>query len=207
MVHILPQLPYKYDALKPFLDTQTMQLHHGKHHQTYVDKLNEALKKYPLIADKKVEELLENNLAIVPEEIKTAIKNHGGGHVNHTIFWESLSPSKQDPSETFKALLEKEFLSFEKFKEMFSNAAITQFGSGWAWLVYNKKTKMLEVFNMPNQNSPISEGKLPLLTLDVWEHAYYLKYQNRRAEYVQAFWNNVNWQKVEERYNSAHKVH
>ena len=196
----LPKLEYEYSALEPFIDEKTMQIHHTRHHQTYVDKLNEALAKHPEIADKKVEELLADNLKIVPEDIKTAIKNHGGGHINHSFFWKILK--KDVPiSDSFKKILEKEFESFDKFKETFTNSALARFGSGWTWLVLNKGK--LEIYSTANQDSPLIEGKIPILGLDVWEHAYYLKYQNKRADYIQAFWNIVNWKKVEENYNSA----
>jgi Fe-Mn family superoxide dismutase len=204
MTYILPKLSYEYNALEPFMDAQTVQIHHSKHHQTYTDKFNEAVSKHPELFDKKPEELLKNNLAIVPEDIKTAVRNHGGGYLNHCLFGEILAPGQQAPSAKFKKIIEKEFESFDKFKEQFSNAALTQFGSGWAWLVVTPEKK-LKVYNLPNQDSPISKGDTPLLTIDVWEHAYYLKYQNKRADFIANFWNMINWKRVEELYNSAIK--
>ncbi|VVB80419.1 Superoxide dismutase [Fe] [uncultured archaeon] len=204
MVYTLPKLNFEYNSLEPFMDAQTVQIHHSKHHQTYTDKLNEAVSKHPELFKKKPEELLKNNLALVPEDIKTAVRNHGGGYWNHCFFWEILAPGKQTPSEKFKKIIEKEFESFDKFKEQFSNAALTQFGSGWAWLVLTPEKK-LKIYNLPNQDSPISKGDIPLLTIDVWEHAYYLKYQNKRVEFIANFWNIINWKKVEELYKSAIK--
>jgi Fe-Mn family superoxide dismutase len=199
MKHELPKLNYAYDSLEPFIDAKTMEIHYTKHHQAYIDKLNDALSKYPELQNKKVEELLANNLKIVPEEIKTPVRNHGGGHFNHTFFWQIL---KKDTSisPNFKKIIEKEFTNFDKFKEQFTASAIGVFGSGWAWLVLNKGK--LEICQTGRQDSPISEGKIPILGLDVWEHAYYLKYQNKRADYVSAFFNIINWKKVEEIYNS-----
>ncbi len=196
----LPKLSYGYDALEPFIDSQTMQIHHTKHHQTYVDKLNEAIAKHPELETKKVEELLANNLEIVPEDIKMAVRNHGGGHINHSFFWEILSKDKPI-SEEFKKIIEKEFTSFDKFKEEFSNAALTRFGSGWAWLVLTKDKK-LKIYNLPNQDSPLMTGDKPILGLDVWEHSYYIKYQNKRADYIKAFFEIINWEQVEKNYNS-----
>lgn len=197
MKHELPKLEYGYDTLEPFIDAKTMEIHHTKHHQAYIDKLNEALLKHPEIADKTVEELLANNLKIVPEDIKTAVRNHGGGHLNHSLFWQLLKKDVKISS-NFSKIIEKSFGSFDKFKEQFNNAALTRFGSGWAWLVLNKGK--LEVYNTANQDSPLMEGKIPILGLDVWEHAYYLKYQNKRLDYINAFWNVINWDKVEEIY-------
>ena len=198
MPYLLPKLPYAYNALEPYLDEQTMILHHTKHHQAYVDNLNAAVDKYPDLQKMKVEDLLKT-LDKVPESVKTAVKNHGGGHANHSLFWTLMKPKGGgEPKGDLKKEIEKTFSSFADFKKLFSDAAKTRFASGWAWLVSNKGK--LEVYNLPNQDSPLSEGKIPLLTLDVWEHAYYVKYQNRRAEYIEAWWNVVNWDEVEKRY-------
>jgi Fe-Mn family superoxide dismutase len=198
MKHLLPKLSYAYNALEPFIDAKTMEIHHSKHHQTYTDKFNEALEKHPELFDKKPEELL-SNLSLIPEDIRTTVRNHGGGYLNHCFFWEILSPEKQKPSDSFLKVIIKAFGSFDKFKEQFSASALGRFGSGWAWLVLNKN-KQLEITSTANQDSPLSEGKISLLAIDVWEHAYYLKYQNKRADYVSAFWNIINWKKVEELY-------
>ena len=198
MPYLLPKLPYAYNALEPYIDEQTMILHHTKHHQAYVDNLNAAVDKYPDLQKMKVEDLLKT-LDKVPESVKTAVKNHGGGHANHSLFWTLMKPKGGgEPKGDLKKEIEKTFSSFADFKKLFSDAAKTRFASGWAWLVSNKGK--LEVYNLPNQDSPLSEGKIPLLTLDVWEHAYYVKYQNRRAEYIEAWWNVVNWDEVEKRY-------
>jgi superoxide dismutase, Fe-Mn family len=204
MKHELPKLEYNYNALEPFIDETTMKIHHSKHHQAYVDKLNAALEKYPELQKKKVEELLANNLKTIPEEIRTAVRNHGGGHLNHSFFWKILAKDKPISSK-FKKILEQEFETFENFKELFANAALNRFGSGWAWLIFNPITKKLEITSTQNQDSPLIENKIPLLGLDVWEHAYYLKYQNRRADYISAFWNIINWEQVEENYNDSMK--
>jgi Fe-Mn family superoxide dismutase len=205
MPFTLPKLPYAYDALEPHIDAKTMELHHTKHHQTYVDKLNEALAKHPEIADVPIEALLED-LSKVPEDIRMAVRNHGGGHTNHALFWQLMMPAsqKKDFVGSVSEALKKLAPSFEDFQKQFSDAAMRVFGSGWAWLVVNKE-KNLEIFNMMNQDSPLSLGKKPILGLDVWEHAYYLKFQNRRAEYIAAWWNVVNWQKVEALYREAIK--
>lgn len=193
----LPPLPYAYDALEPHIDTKTMEIHHGKHHQTYVDKLNAALESWPDGQGKELEELLRN-LDSVPENIRTAVRNHGGGHLNHSFFWPLMKKGGGEPAGEIAEAIKKEFSDFAKFKEAFTNAALGVFGSGWAWLaVGNGK---LEIIKTPNQDSPISQGKIPVLGIDVWEHAYYLKYQNRRPEYVEAWWNIVNWEEVERRY-------
>jgi len=192
----LPKLEYAYDSLEPFIDEATMKIHHDKHHQAYTDKLNVALEKHPELKIRDAEELLKN-LKQVPEDIRTAIRNNGGGYVNHNFFWEILKKDVKIKGK-IKQEIEKRFGSFEKFKEEFTNAAIGLFGSGWAWLVVNNGK--LEITTTPNQDSPISEGKIPLLTIDVWEHAYYLKYQNRRADYVAAFFNVINWEKVEDNF-------
>ncbi len=201
MKYTLPKLNYSYDALEPFIDAKTMEIHYTKHHQAYIDKLNEALAKHPEIADKPVEKLLED-INSIPEDIRITVRNHGGGHLNHSLFWELL---KKDVllQGKIKEAIEKEFSSFDKFNEQFTNAALGRFGSGWVWLILNGKK--LEVYSTANQDSPIMEGKILLLGLDVWEHAYYLKYMNKRADYVSAFWNIINWTKVNELYERAIK--
>jgi superoxide dismutase, Fe-Mn family len=193
----LPKLEYAYNSFEPFIDEATMKLHHDKHHQTYTDKLNAALEKHPEIKAKMAEELLMN-LEKIPEDIRKAVKNHGGGYVNHNFFWKLLKKNTKLKGK-IKEAIEKKFGSFEKFKEEFTNSSLNLFGSGWAWLVMNKN-KEIEITTTSNQDSPISEGKFPLLTIDVWEHAYYLKYQNRRADYISAFFNVINWERVEENY-------
>lgn len=187
MKYNLPKLDYPYDALEPYIDKKTMEIHHTKHHQAYIDKLNEVLEKHPEIADKPVEELLKNlNNLPIPEEDKVLIRNHGGGHVNHSLFWKIMGPKKEVDGRLEKQI-EEQFGSLEKFKEIFENTAISHFGSGWAWLAKSPDGK-LEVFSLPNQDSPYLKGYEPIIGLDVWEHAYYLKYQNRRAEYVKNWW-------------------
>ncbi len=192
----LEPLPYAYYALEPFIDEQTMRVHHDKHHQTYLDKYTAAIEKFPELRAKKVEEVL-SDLKKIPAEVKTAIVNHGGGYANHKFFWEVL---KKDTKCDGKILAEfnRTFGNYDKFKEEFSKAALGLFGSGWVWLVYDAKKKKVEIITTANQDSPLSIGKVPLLTLDVWEHAYYLKYQNRRAEYVENFFKVINWDKVNE---------
>jgi len=202
MKHELPKLPYSYNALEPFIDAKTMEIHHTKHHQAYIDKLNAALEKYPDLQKKKVEDLLKN-LNSIPEEIRTLVRNHGGGHLNHSFFWKILTPKKTDPSPKLKAAIEKKFSSREKFMEEFSNKAVGLFGSGWCWLVI--KNKQLEIITTPNQDSPISQGFISLIGLDLWEHAYYLKYQNKRADYISAFWNILNRDEVSRIYEEAMK--
>jgi len=195
MKYKLPELGFAYDALEPFIDAKTMEIHHTKHHQAYVNNLNAALEKHP---DFKVE--LEDFLAdltLVPEDIRTAVRNNGGGHFNHTFFWQLLKVNNgKGPKGALLDAINDTFGSFDKFKEEFSKAAATRFGSGWAWLIVTKDNK-LKVTSTPNQDTPLAEGR-PLLGLDVWEHAYYLNYQNRRADYVSAFFQVVNWDKVEE---------
>ena len=204
MAHTLPKLPYAYDALEPDIDARTMEIHHTKHHQAYIDNLNKALEKYPELQEKKVEELLLD-FANIPEDIKVAVRNHGGGHANHSLFWELMTPDKKDREFKGKVAdeINKRFSGFEKFKEQFSDAAMKRFGSGWAWLVAHEGH--LEIISTANQDSPLMEGKSPLLGLDVWEHAYYLNYQNKRADYVRAWWNVVNWKKVNEIYEKITK--
>jgi Fe-Mn family superoxide dismutase len=201
MAFELPKLPYAYDALEPHIDAKTMEIHHTKHHNTYVTKLNDALKGNEELLSKSVEEVI-SNLDAVPENVRTAVRNNGGGHANHSLFWTILSPNGGgQPSGELADAINQKFGSFEKFKEEFSAAAAGRFGSGWAWLVVNNG--QLEVTSTPNQDSPLMEGKTPILGLDVWEHAYYLKYQNRRPDYIQAFWNVVNWDEVAKRYSAA----
>ncbi|MDO8503457.1 MAG: superoxide dismutase [bacterium] len=198
MAYTLPQLPYPYNALEPYIDAQTMEIHHTKHHQGYIDKLNAALEKYPEWQNKPVEELLKS-LDQIPEDIRTAVRNHGGGHYNHSLFWKMMAPPAtggSTPSGQVVEAINKTFGSFDEFKKKFTEAAVGRFGSGWAWLVKDS-TGALLVVSTANQDSPLSEGQKPLLGLDVWEHAYYLKYQNRRLEYIEAWWNVVNWEEVE----------
>lgn len=198
----LPKLPYAYDALEPFIDAKTMEIHHTKHHQTYVDKLNKALEKYPKLQKNSAEDLIKN-LEVIPEDIRTAVRNHGGGHVNHSFFWQILKKGVEPKGEILKAI-NKKFKGIDTFKEQFKDAATTLFGSGWAWLVLNSKGE-LEIVKTPNQDSPITHNMIPILGIDVWEHAYYLRYQNRRPEYVDAFFNVINWEKVNEHFLNAKK--
>ena len=202
--HTLPKLPYDFAALEPHIDAQTMQIHHGKHHQAYITNLNNALNKHPELLDKSIEELLRG-INSIPDDIRTAVRNHGGGHHNHSLFWTIMAPAAKggggEPSGALADAIKRTFGEFAKFKELFSNAAAAQFGSGWAWLtVANGK---LEVAGRPNQDSPLMDNKIPVLGVDVWEHAYYLKYQNRRPDYVTAWWNVVNWEEVGRRYAAA----
>ena len=199
--HELPNLPYAYDALEPHFDKETMNIHHTKHHNTYITNLNAALEGHAELADKSVEELV-TNLNEVPEVIRTAVRNNGGGHANHTFFWTILSPNGGgQPVGELATAIEAKFGSFDAFKEEFAKAGATRFGSGWAWLVVNNGE--LEVTSTPNQDSPLTEGKTPVVGLDVWEHAYYLNYQNRRPDYIGAFWNVVDWNAAEKRYQEA----
>jgi len=201
MAFELPQLPYGYDALEPHIDKETMNIHHTKHHNTYVTNLNNALEGQADLASKSVEELIAD-LDSVPESIRTAVRNNGGGHANHSLFWKLLSPNGGgEPTGSVGEAINSKFGSFDKFKEQFQAAGAGRFGSGWAWLAVNNGE--LEITSTPNQDSPLMEGKTPLLGLDVWEHAYYLKYQNRRPEYMSAFWNVVNWDEVQKLYDSA----
>jgi len=194
----LPSLPYAADALEPHIDKMTMEIHHGKHHNAYVTNLNKALESAPNLAGKTVEELLANNCAIVPDNIKTAVRNNGGGHINHSMFWTIMSPKGGgQPSGALADAIKGTFGSFDQFKEKFNAAATTRFGSGWAWLV--KDSGKLDIYSTANQDSPVMEGKFPVMGLDVWEHAYYLKYQNRRPEYITAWWNVVNWEEIAKR--------
>jgi Fe-Mn family superoxide dismutase len=201
MAFTLPQLPYAHDALEPYIDKMTMEIHHGKHHGGYVANLNKALEQAPELQSKSIEELLANNCAIVPESIRTAVRNNGGGHINHSMFWTIMKPGPAStPTGDLASAINSTFGSFDAFKEKFNNAAATRFGSGWAWLV--SANKKLDIYSTPNQDSPVMEGKFPVLGLDVWEHAYYLKYQNRRPEYIGAWWNVVNWEAVAARFAS-----
>lgn len=197
----LPNLPYEYDALEPTIDKETMNIHHTKHHNTYVTNLNGALEGHDDLQNKSIEDLIAD-LDAVPEDIRTAVRNNGGGHANHSLFWTILSPNGGgEPSGELADKINDTFGSFDAFKEKFQQAAATRFGSGWAWLVVSNGE--LEVTSTANQDSPIMEGKTPLLGLDVWEHAYYLNYQNRRPDYAQAFWNIVNWDEVAKLYDAA----
>lgn len=199
MAFELPKLPYAYDALEPHIDKETMEIHHTKHHNTYVTKLNDAVKG-TVLESKSIEDIVKN-LNSVPDDIRTAVQNNGGGHYNHSLFWELLTPNASEPSGEVVDAISSTFGSLDKFKEEFAAAAAGRFGSGWAWLVVDNG--QLAIVSTPNQDNPISEGKLPILGLDVWEHAYYLNYQNRRPDYINAFWNVVNWDKVNELYQAA----
>jgi len=202
MAYKLPDLPYSYDALEPHIDARTMEIHHSKHHNGYVTKVNAALEGKGALAEQSVEALI-SNLQEVPEDIRTAVRNNGGGHANHSLFWTVLGPGKGgEPAGKLGEKISAAFGGFDKFKEKFANAAATRFGSGWAWLSV-KDDGSLEVSSTPNQDSPLMEGKTPILGLDVWEHAYYLNYQNRRPDYIEAFWNVVDWDAVGERYAAA----
>ena len=201
MIFTLPDLGYSYDALEPYIDAQTMEIHHTKHHQTYIDKLNTALGDYPDFQEYLVEELMRK-LDSVPEAIRTAVRNHGGGHANHTFFWPLLKKDVAFGGDVADAV-KKQFGGFDQFKQEFSSKAALLFGSGWTWLVADDSG--LSVVTTANQDSPLSQGKTPVLGLDVWEHAYYLKYQNRRPEYIDAFFNVINWDKVNENYQAARK--
>ena len=199
MLHVLPPLPYDYNSLEPFIDEQTMRIHHTKHHQTYVDKLNAALSGRKEFEGLEVDELLKN-LDRIPEDIRTAVRNHGGGHSNHSFFWPLLKKDVPFGGAVSEAIL-KQFDSVEKFREDFSNRAALLFGSGWTWLTVDQGK--FEIVTTANQDSPLSVGKTPVLGLDVWEHAYYLKYQNRRPDYIKAFFEVINWEKVNEHFYKA----
>ena len=197
MAHQLPSLPYAFDALEPHIDAQTMQIHHGKHHAAYVNNLNAALEKHPDLAGKSVEDLIKN-LATVPEDIRTAVRNNGGGHVNHTMFWQIMGPGKGGaPSGAAGEAITSAFGSFDSFKEQMNKGGVGRFGSGWVWLV--KAGGKLSVESTANQDNPMMEGKTPVFGIDVWEHAYYLKYQNRRPDYLAAWWNVINWDEIAKR--------
>ncbi|MFZ2647104.1 superoxide dismutase [Lactococcus chungangensis CAU 28 = DSM 22330] len=202
MAHTLPELPYAYDALEPFFDEATMKLHHDKHHATYVANLNAAIDKHPELADKSAFELVKD-LASVPDDIRTAVQNNGGGHVNHSFFWEILAPNAGGaPTGAIGEAIVAKFGDFDAFKETFKTAATGRFGSGWAWLVVDANGE-LKVISTANQDNPITDGETPVLGLDVWEHAYYLKYHNVRPDYIAAFFELVNWDKVNELYAAA----
>ena len=198
MPFTLPPLPYAPEALEPHIDKATMEIHHGKHHNAYVTNLNKALESAPDLASKTIEELLANNCAAVPESIRTAVRNNGGGHINHSMFWQIMKPNGGGaPTGAIAEAINSSFGSFDAFKEKFNAAGATRFGSGWAWLL--KSGGKLEITSTANQDSPVMEGKTPVMGLDVWEHAYYLKYQNRRPDYMAAWWNVVNWDEINKR--------
>ncbi|HGF7677625.1 TPA: superoxide dismutase [Enterococcus faecium] len=201
MTYTLPDLPYAYDALEPYIDEETMHLHHDKHHNTYVTNLNAAIEKYPELGEKTIEELL-SDMDAVPTDIKTAVRNNGGGHANHSFFWEIMAPNASgEPTGAIKEAINEAFGDFSSFKEEFKKAAAGRFGSGWAWLVM--ENGKLAITSTANQDSPLMEGKTPILGLDVWEHAYYLKYKNVRPDYIAAFWNVINWDEVNKRFEAA----
>jgi Fe-Mn family superoxide dismutase len=199
----LPPLPFPSDALEPHIDKMTMEIHHGKHHNAYVTNLNKALESAPDLGSKSLEELLANNCAIVPESIRTAVRNNAGGHINHSMFWQIMGPKAGgQPTGKVAEAIKSAFGGFDQFKEKLAAAGVGRFGSGWAWLLKDKAGK-LEITSTANQDSPVMEGKYPVFGLDVWEHAYYLKYQNRRPDYIAAWWNVVNWNEVEKRFTSG----
>ncbi len=200
MPFTVPPLPYAFDALEPHIDKLTMEIHHDKHHGAYVANLNKALESAPALANKTVEELLANQCAIVPDNIRTAVRNNAGGHINHSMFWQIMKPNGGGaPAGNVAQAITGTFGGFDAFKEKMNQAGATRFGSGWAWLL--KTAGGLEISSTANQDSPVMEGKYPVMGIDVWEHAYYLKYQNRRPEYLGAWWNVVNWEEVEKRFN------
>ncbi len=202
MPFTLPPLPYAFDALEPYIDKTTMEIHHGKHHNAYVTNLNKALESAPELGKKTLEELLANNCAVVPEKIRTAVRNNAGGHINHTMFWEIMGPKGGgEPTGKLAEAIRNTFGGFEQFKQKVTEAGMGRFGSGWAWLV--SQNGKLEIFSTANQDSPVMEGKYPVMGVDVWEHAYYLKYQNRRNEYLAAWWNTLNWREIEKRFAAA----
>jgi Fe-Mn family superoxide dismutase len=207
MAYTLPKLNYNYEDLEPYIDAKTMEIHYTKHHQAYIDNLNKAIALHPEFENYSAEALLASIYSI-PEDIRTIVRNHGGGHANHSFFWEILCPVQSPqannhlPKENLNAAILKTFNSFEEFKNKFSDVAKSHFGSGWAWLVFSKDNN-LKIYSTLNQDSPYLTGDIPILGLDLWEHAYYLKYQNRRPEYIEAFWNIINWEKVEENFLKA----
>ncbi|SFN91168.1 MULTISPECIES: superoxide dismutase [Proteiniclasticum] len=201
MKHELPKLPYEYSALEPYVDAQTMEIHYSKHHQAYVNNLNAALEKYPELQEKDIKDLVAD-LNAVPEDIRGAVRNNGGGHLNHSMFWKMMKKAEgQAPEGELLTAINEKFGSFDEFKSVFAKAGATRFGSGWAWLVV--KDGKLDVVSTPNQDNPITDGLTPILGLDVWEHAYYLKYQNRRPEYIENWFNVVNWDEVAKLYSEA----
>ncbi|WP_275343617.1 superoxide dismutase [Enterococcus faecium] len=201
MTYTLPDLSYAYDALEPYIDEETMHLHHDKHHNTYVTNLNAAIEKYPELGEKTIEQLL-SDMDAIPTDIKTAVRNNGGGHANHSFFWEIMAPNAGgEPTGEIKEAINEAFGDFSSFKEEFKKAAAGRFGSGWAWLVM--ENGKLAITSTANQDSPLMEGKTPILGLDVWEHAYYLKYKNVRPDYIAAFWNVINWDEVNKRFEAA----
>jgi Fe-Mn family superoxide dismutase len=201
MAYTLPQLPYEYNALEPHIDARTMEIHHTKHHQAYINNVNKALESHPDLASKPIDDLMRS-LSSVPESIRTAVRNNGGGHSNHSMFWTIMKPNGGgEPTGELAEAIKSQLGGFDKFKTDFNNAAATRFGSGWAWLSVDKGKLLVE--STPNQDTPLSEGRTPILGLDVWEHAYYLNYQNRRPDYVAAFWNVINWDEVAKRYAAA----
>jgi Fe-Mn family superoxide dismutase len=202
-MHKLPELAYPYEALEPYIDTKTMELHYSKHHQTYVDKLNEGLAKHPELMDKPLEELL-GNISAVPEDIRTVVRNHGGGHYNHSRFWTYMTPKEtgfQEIGDELGKAISEQFGKFEDFKQQFNDAATKVFGSGWSWLVIDETGK-LAIKSLPLQDAPAMMGWKPVIGLDVWEHAYYLKYQNKRPDYIAAWWEVANWQQAEKEYRA-----
>ncbi|HEY1683955.1 MAG TPA: superoxide dismutase [Tepidisphaeraceae bacterium] len=204
MPYQLPPLPFPSDALEPYIDKQTMEIHHGKHHAAYVNNLNAAIAKQPDLDGKPLHEILANGMAIVKDDIKTAVRNNGGGHHNHSLFWEILNPAGKpgtEPVGNLATAINTTFQSFDNLKQQFTTAATTRFGSGWAWLI--KRGQKIEIISTANQDSPIMENAFPIIGLDVWEHAYYLKYQNRRPDYITAWWNVVNWKVADDRFNRA----
>lgn len=204
MAHELPSLPYAHNALEPHIDARTMEIHHGKHHQAYINNLNNALSGHADLEAMSIEDLMKN-LNSVPENIRTAVRNNGGGHANHSLFWPCMSPNGGgEPSGELASAINSAFGSFASFKEKFGQAGATRFGSGWAWLCVDSSGQ-LTITSTPNQDSPLSEGLTPILGLDVWEHAYYLNYQNRRPDYISAWWNVVNWDQVAKNYVAARR--
>lgn len=197
----LPELPYSYNAVASAIDAQTMEIHHSRHHQAYIDKLNRALESHPDLQVQSLPELL-SQLNQLPDAVKTDVRNHGGGHYNHTLFWELLSPQRQEPHGELLAAVERRFGSFPEFKESFEQTAASVFGSGWGWLVTNGRGD-LDLMSTANQDTPLEHGMIPVIGVDVWEHAYYLNYQNRREDYLSAFWNIVNWERAEEYYRHS----
>jgi len=199
MAFTLPELKYDYNALEPVMDAKTVEIHHGKHHATYTNKLNAAMEKYPQFFEKSIEEIL-SDLGKIPEDVRTAVRNHGGGFYHHNLWWEQIGPGKGGrPTGSLATALDKKFGSFEEFKKNLNAASISVFGSGWGWLCKDSQSELV-IITTPNQDSPVSQGLLPIMTIDVWEHAYYLKYQNRRDEFVENIWNLIDWDVVSKRY-------